>query len=151
MLPPSISPITVKFNLVFLHGSYCTQGCEKHFSALHRWGIHVAQNMKWALADYGSNVTGGDSTNLLCCCLLLSFSKSRSRALKMVVPRFGIKSGISIKWSPIPRYGRYHKPSPQKWSTVISVRSQAAAVWKARFPGQHFQFRNKKWNGGAEA
>jgi len=45
----------------------------------------------------GSNVTGGDSGNLVCSCLLLRFSKSGSRALKMVVPRFEIKWAVSIK------------------------------------------------------
>lgn len=45
----------------------------------------------------GSNVTGGDSANLVCSCLLLRFSKFGSKAIKMAVPRFGIKLGVSIK------------------------------------------------------
>lgn len=119
--PLSIIPITVKFNLVFLYGNYCTQSCRKNFQ-LCTDEVFLLLSKGKKPCRQGGNVTGGDRATGLsvsATVLLLRLPKPGSRALKRVVSRHGIKLGVSASWSPIPYCGCYHKPPPSPWSSAL--------------------------------
>lgn len=112
--PISITPITVKFNLVFLYGNYCTQSCKKNFQ-LCTDEVFLLLSKGKKPCRQGDNVTGGDRATGLsvsATVLLLRLPKPGSRALRRVVSRHGIRLGVSANWSPIPYSGCYHKPYP---------------------------------------
>lgn len=98
-------------------------GLRKGFSALHRWGIHVAQNMKWALDEWCYRWGQCQS------CLLQRLSKYGSGALRMAFPRFGVNEVISHPLFWLGSRALTPKPEP------CLVRT-GAAVGKVCSPGQ---------------